>query len=54
MRYRKLHPVTADMRREISVAALAKAGAFKRPMRFPFQHLEVTAPDHGPGFPRRR
>src|SRR6516164_5111133 len=39
-RYRKLHPVTADMRREISVAALAKAGAFKRPMRFPFQHLE--------------
>ena len=46
MRYRKpTHPVTADMRREISVAALAKAGAFKRPMRFPFQHLE-TAPDH--------
>jgi len=44
-RYRKLHPVTADMRREISVAALAKAGAFKRPMRFPFQHLE-TARDH--------
>ena len=40
-----LHPVTADMRREISVAALAKAGAFKRPMRFPFQHLE-TARDH--------
>ena len=28
MRYRKLHPITADMRREISVAALAKAGAF--------------------------
>jgi hypothetical protein len=46
MRYRRLHPVTADMRREISVAALAKAGAFKRPMRFPFQHLEVTARDH--------
>jgi hypothetical protein len=45
MRYRKLHPVTADMRREISVAALAKAGAFQRPMRFPFQHLE-SAPDH--------
>ena len=44
MRYRKLHPVTADMRRE-SVAALAKAGAFKRPMKFPFQHLE-TARDH--------
>src|SRR6516225_11933438 len=46
MRYRKLHPITADMHREISVAALAKAGAFKRPMRFPFQHLEVTARDH--------
>ena len=47
MRYRKpTHPVTADMRRELSVAALAKAGAFRRPMRFPFQHLEVTAPDH--------
>jgi hypothetical protein len=46
MRYRKLHPVTADMRREISVAALAKAGAFKGPgMRFPFQHLE-SARDH--------
>jgi hypothetical protein len=41
-----LHPVTSDMRREISVAALAKAGAFKRPMRFPFQHLEVIASDH--------
>jgi len=46
MRYRKLHPITADMRRELSVATLAKAGAFRRPMRFPFQHLEVTAPDH--------
>ena len=46
MRYRKLHPVTADMRREISVATLARAGAFKGPgMRFPFQHLE-SAPDH--------
>jgi hypothetical protein len=45
MRYRKLHPITADMRREFSVAALTKAGAFKRPMRFPFQHLE-SAPDH--------
>jgi len=33
------------MRRELSVAALAKAGAFKRPMRFPFQHLE-TERDH--------
>jgi hypothetical protein len=41
-----LHPVTADMRREISVAALAKAGAFKRPMQFPFQHLDVPARDH--------
>jgi hypothetical protein len=46
MRYRKLHPITDDMHREISVAALAKAGAFKRPMRFPFQRIEVTAPDH--------
>jgi len=47
MRYRKpTHPVTSDMRREISVAALAKAGAFKRPMRFPFQRIEVTARDH--------
>ena len=45
MRYRKLHPVTSDMRREISVAALAKAGGFRQPMKFPFQHLE-TAPDH--------
>jgi hypothetical protein len=41
-----LHPITSDMTRELSVAALAKAGAFKRPMRFPFQHLEVTARDH--------
>ena len=47
MRYRKLHPVTADMRRELSVAALAKAGAFRAPhgMQFPFQHLE-SAHDH--------
>jgi hypothetical protein len=46
MRYRKLHPVTDDMHRELSVAALAKVGAFKgQGMRFPFQHLE-TAPDH--------
>jgi len=37
MRYRKLHPVTSDMRREISVAALAKAGGFRQPMKFPFQ-----------------
>ena len=41
-----LHPVTDDMRREIDIRVLAKAGAFQRPMRFPFQHLEVTAPDH--------
>jgi hypothetical protein len=46
MRYRKLHPITTDMHREISVATLARAGAFKGPgMAFPFQHLE-TAPDH--------
>jgi hypothetical protein len=46
MRYRKLHPITGDMTREISVATLARAGAFKGPgMRFPFQHLE-SAPDH--------
>jgi hypothetical protein len=47
MRHRKLHPVTADMRRELSVAALAKAGAFRAPhgMQFPFQHLE-SAHDH--------
>jgi len=45
MRHRKLHPVTADMRREIDIRVLAKAGAFRQPMRFPFQHLE-TAPDH--------
>jgi hypothetical protein len=47
MRYRKpTHPITSDMRREISVAALTKAGAFKRPMKFPFQHLDVPARDH--------
>jgi hypothetical protein len=46
MRFRKpTHPVTADMRREIDIRVLAKAGAFKRPMKFPFQHHE-TAPDH--------
>jgi hypothetical protein len=45
MRYRKLHPVTADHRREIDIRVLTKAGGFKRPMRFAFQHLE-TAPDH--------
>jgi hypothetical protein len=46
MRHRKLHPVTNDMRRIVDIRVLTKAGAFKRPMRFPFQHLEVTAPDH--------
>ena len=46
MRRKLLHPVTADMRREISVAVLARAGAFKgRGLQFPFQHLE-SAPDH--------
>jgi len=47
MRFRKpTHPVTADHRREIDIRVLSKARAFNRPMRFPFQHLEVTAPDH--------
>jgi hypothetical protein len=46
MRYRKLHPVTADMRREIDIRVLTKAGAFRQPMRFPFQHLDVPARDH--------
>jgi hypothetical protein len=41
-----LHPVTADMHRIIDIRVLTKAGAFKWPTRFPFQHLEVTAPDH--------
>jgi hypothetical protein len=46
MRHRKpTHPVTADMRREIDIRVITKAGAFRRPMRFPFQHLE-TARDH--------
>jgi len=46
MRRRKLlHPVTSEHHREIDIRVLAKAGAFKRPMRFPFQHLE-SAPDH--------
>jgi hypothetical protein len=47
MRHRKsTHPVTADMRRELDIRVLTKAGAFKRPMRFPFQRIEVTARDH--------
>jgi hypothetical protein len=40
-----LHPVLSDHRREIDIRALTKAGAFKQPMRFPFQHLE-SARDH--------
>ena len=39
-----LHPVTADHRREIDIRALTKVGAFRQPMRFPFQHL--VAADH--------
>src|SRR5262249_43609161 len=45
-RPRFTHPVTAEHRYEIDIRVLAKAGAFKWPMRFPFQHLEVTARDH--------
>jgi hypothetical protein len=45
MRPRKLHPVTADMRRELSVATLAKAGGFRQAMRFPLLDIE-TARDH--------
>jgi hypothetical protein len=45
--YRKpTHPITDDMRRIIDIRTLTKAGAFQRPMQFPFQHLEVTARDH--------
>jgi hypothetical protein len=46
MRYRKLHPITDDWRRQIDIRVLTKARAFKRPTRFPFMHVEVTAPDH--------
>jgi hypothetical protein len=47
MRYRKLHPVTSDHRREIDIRALTKAGAFRarHGMQFPFLHLEVTGRD---------
>ena len=46
MRYRKpTHPVTADHRREIDIGSLARHGAFRRPMRFPFQGIE-SARDH--------
>jgi len=44
-RPRFTHPVTADHRREVDIRVLTKAGAFKRPMRFPFQRIE-TARDH--------
>jgi hypothetical protein len=37
-------------RREIDIRVLAKARAFKRPMRFPFQRIKVTACDHFRGF----
>ena len=46
MRHRKVHPITDDMRRIIDIRALTKVGAFIRPMRFPFQHLDVPARDH--------
>jgi hypothetical protein len=45
MRPRLLHPVTDDMRRELSVATLAKAGGFRTPTRFPLWGIE-TARDH--------
>jgi hypothetical protein len=46
MHYRKpTHPVTADMRRELSVATLAKAGGFRQAMSFPLWGIE-TARDH--------
>jgi hypothetical protein len=46
MRYRKpTHPVTADHRREIDIGSLARHGAFRQPMRFPFQGIE-SARDH--------
>jgi hypothetical protein len=51
MRHRKLHPVTADMRRELDIRVLTRAGAFIRPMRFPFQRIEVPARNHIRLFP---
>jgi|SRR6516225_1669201 hypothetical protein len=46
MRHRKpTHPITSDMRRELSVATLAKAGGFRMPMCFPLLGIE-TARDH--------
>jgi hypothetical protein len=41
-----LHPTTDDMHRRIDIRVLTKADAFRRPMRFPFQHLDVPARDH--------
>jgi hypothetical protein len=46
-----MHPVTADHHREIDIRVLAKAGAFQRPTKFPFMHVEVTARDHIRLFP---
>ena len=46
MHHRKpTHPVVSDMRRELSVATLAKAGGFRQAMRFPLWGIE-TARDH--------
>ena len=46
MRYRKpTRPVVSDHRREIDISSLARHGAFKRPMKFPFQGIE-SARDH--------
>ena len=46
MRHRKpTHPVVSDMRRELSVTTLAKAGGFRQAMRFPLWGIE-TARDH--------
>jgi hypothetical protein len=42
-----LHPIISDMTRKLSVAVLARAGAFKgQGMQFPFMHVEVTARGH--------
>ena len=41
MRRKLLHPITADMRREIDIRALTKAGGFIRPMRFPFKNAPL-------------
>jgi hypothetical protein len=49
-----LHPVTDDMRRELDIRVLVRAGAFIRPMRFPFMRVEVPARDHIRLFPLGR